>query len=422
VRIATRVLVACLSLLPGPALAVDWSLSSTLSQTFELNDNMFMRTFPPGGTLGSYTNVTANALALTPTSRFTLDGNVGYQKFWGPGTEGPQGIAQTESNSVGVNAYYETWGKNHDDKDWLNGSFRQSSTLVAVLGDLGVATNAHGNIDRTMVGGGIQRSLSAMDLVSVSATSTLTTYDPASSGTEFTDSSVTGTWRHQVSPLTTVSATSQFEWLNYDTMPASNLMLLRETAGFETALSPLLTYGASLGVIYSDAQVGAGSPLGPLLIAAPSSTAALTPGSTVGFIGDAHAIYRILKDTTLNLFASQSVAPSVIGTLTKRTTLHAGLTQIINSRSSVSVAGEASQQTSSGTTNDFLSGSVSYSYQLAREWNASLTYRYLHRTATSGNALLDPVTGLPILGTGPASSNSIMAVVSKQTTIIPLEN
>jgi hypothetical protein len=99
------------------------------------------------------------------------------------------------------------------------------------------------------------------------------------------------------------------------------------------------------------------------------------------------------------------------------------VTQIINARSSVSLAADASRQTSSGTTNDFLSGSLSYSYQLAREWNASLTYRYLHRTASTGSTLLDPVTGLPISGgQGPASANSIMVVVSKTTTIIPLEN
>jgi hypothetical protein len=409
--------VACLGLVPGPALAWDWALSSTLSQTFELNDNQFMRTFPPGGTLGSYTNVSANALALTPTSLLTLDGNVGYRKFWGPGTEG---ITQTESDSIGVRAHYETWGKNRDDKDWLNASFYQSSTLVGVLGDLGLTTNVHGNIDRTMIGGGIQRSLSAMDLVSVYATSTLTTYDPASSGTEFTDTSAGATWRHRVSPLTTASVNSQVEWLNYDTTPISNLILLRETAGFETTLSPLLSYGVNLGVIYGNAEVGTSSPLGPLLIPVPSSTVALTGGSAVGFIGDAHAIYRILKNTTLNLFASQTIAPSIVGTLTKRATLHAGVTQIINARSSVSLAGDISRQTSSGITNDFLSGSVTYGYQLARDWNASLTYRYLHRTASSGGNI-DPVTGLPTSVFGPATSNSIMAVVSKTTTIIPLE-
>ena len=170
-------------------------------------------------------------------------------------------------------------------------------------------------------------------------------------------------------------------------------------------------------MIYSDSQVGA-SPFAP----SPFAPTPSTGGSTVGFIGDAHAIYRVLKDTTLNLFLSQSVSPSIIGTLTKRSTLHAGLTQIINDRSSVSFAGDISQQTSSGITNDFLSGSASYSYLLARDWNASLTYRYLHRTASTGGTL-DPVTGLPIVGgTAPASSNSILAVLSKHTNIVPLEN
>ena len=72
-----------------------------------------MRNMLAGGTVGSYTNFTANAIGLTPTSRLTLDGDVGYRKYWGPGTEG---ISQTESDSVGLKAHYETWGKNPDDQ------------------------------------------------------------------------------------------------------------------------------------------------------------------------------------------------------------------------------------------------------------------------------------------------------------------
>jgi hypothetical protein len=408
-------MLTCLSLSPAPALAWDWSLDSTLSETVELNDNQFMRSMLAGGTLGSYSTVTANALALTETSKLTIDANVGYRKYWGPGTEG---IGQTESNSIGLNARYETWGKNKEDRDWFTGSFNQSSTLVAVLGDLGLATTVHGNVDRTSLGGGIQRSLSALDLVSLSATSTVTTYDPASSGTEFVDTSVTGSWRHRISPLTTVSATSQVEVLNYDSAPRADILIVRNTAGFETSVSPRLSYGGSVGVVYSDSEVGSASP--PL--GSPVPAIGVTGGSTVGFIGDAHAIYHILKNTTLNLLASQTVAPSIIGTLTKRSTLHAGLTQTINDRSSFSIAGDLSQQTASGTTNDFLSGSVTYNYVPARDWNASLTYRYLHRTASTGG-LIDPVTGLPIIGgQGSASSNSIMAVLSKHTNIVPLEN
>jgi hypothetical protein len=266
-----------------------------------------------------------------------------------------------------------------------------------------------------MLGGGIQRSVSALDTIAFSANSTLTTYDPSSSGTEFTDSSAVATWRHKVDPLTTLSVNSQIEWLNYASVPVANLMLLRETAGFETALSAVLSYGANVGVVYSNAQVGSSPVVLPITALAP----ALTSGSTAGFVGDAHAIYRITKNTTLNLFLNQTVAPSITGVLTKRTSLHAGVTQAINPWSSVSLAGDVSRQTSSGTTNDFLSGSVSYSYQLAREWNASLTYRYLHRMATTGGALLDPITGLPTGTMGPASANSLMVTVAKTTTIIP---
>ena len=424
-RPVSQVVLVCLGLLPGPALAYDWSLSSTLSQTFELNDNQFMRQMLAGGTLGSYTTVGANAVVLTPTSQLTADGTVGYRKYWGPGTDG---IAQTASDWLNLNAHYETWGKNRDDKDFLNASFQRSSTVVAVLGDLGLLSNVTGDINRSTLQGGIQRSLSALDTISLSVSSTLTTYTPASSGTQFTDTSAVGSWRHKVDPLTTVSLDSQFEWLNYDTTPAANLMLWRNTAGFETTLSPVLSYGANAGAIYSHGEIGGVPqqlvPTGlPAFLQAPVFQApAFAAGSAVGFIGDVHAIYRITKNTTLNLFADQTLAPAITGALTKRTTLHAGVTHLINFRSSLSVAGDVSRQTSSGATNDFLSGSVSYSYELAKDWHASLTYRYLHRTATSGGALFDPITGLPTSNIGPASSNSLMVTVANTQIIKPLDN
>jgi hypothetical protein len=430
VRPVSQVVLVCLGLLPGPALAYDWSLSTTLSQTFELNDNQFMRQMLAGGTLGSYTTVGANAVVLTPTSQLTADGNVGYRKYWGPGTDG---IAQTESDWLNLHAHYETWGKNRDDKEFLNASFQRSSTVVAVLGDLGVLSNVNGDINRSTLQGGLQRSLSALDTLSFSASSTLTTYDPAGGGTQFTDTSATGTWRHKVDPLTTVSLYSQLEWLYYDTTPAANLLLWRNTAGFETTLSPVLTYGVNAGAIYGQGEIsGVPQPFvstlpaflqGSAFLPAPVVRApAFAAGSAAGFIGDAHAIYRITKSTTFNLFASQTVAPAITGALTKRTTLHAGMTHLINFRSSISVAGDVSRQTASGTTNDFLSGSVSYSYELAKEWHASLTYRYLHRTAASGVALFDPITGLPTSNLGPASSNSLMVTVSNTQIIKPLEN
>jgi hypothetical protein len=404
---------ACLGFLPRPALAWDWSLSSTMSQTVEFNDNLFMRNMLAGGTLGSYTTVTANAVALTPTSRLTVDTDVGYRKYWG----GTEGVTQTESDMVGINAHYVTFGKVPGDTAFVDGSFRRSSAVVAVLGDLGLATRAHGDIDQTALRGGFQRSLSALDTVSFSIGSALTSYDPSSSGTQFTDSTAAASWRHRVDPMTTISVDSQLAWLNYDTAPRSNTILFTNTAGFETSFSPVFSYGASAGTIYSNvdsAQTGflPGTAFNPSYAAS----------SSVGFVGNAHAIYRLTKNTTLNLLASQTTAPAITGALTKRTVLHAGLTEAINGRSSISVAGDVSRQTLSGVTNDFVSGSISYAYQLARDWNASLTYRYLHRTAANGNVLLDPLTGLPVSNAGAASSNSVMVTLANTAIIIPADN
>ncbi|WP_240535736.1 hypothetical protein [Bradyrhizobium sp. STM 3809] len=413
IRRITPVVAAFVGLLPCPALAWDWSLSSTMSETVEFNDNLFMRNMLAGGTFGSYTTVTANAVAVTPTSRLTVDSDVGYRKYWG----GTNGTTQTESDWVGVTARYETQGKVPGDKNFLDGSFRRSSAVVAVLGDLGLPTTVHGDVNRTAVRGGIQRSLSALDTVSFSLGSVLTAYDPASSGTQFTDSTASASWSHRIDPLTTVSVSSQAEWLNYDSTPRSNIVLVTSTAGFESSFSPVFSYGMNAGAVYATADAGTpafplGSPARPIVAG----------GSSVGFVANAHAIYRITKNTTLNVLAAQTTSPAITGALTKRTTLRAGVTRTINARSSISVAGDISRQTSSGATNDFVSGSVSYAYQLARDWNASLTYRYLHRTATTGSVLLDPLTGLPLNNGGAASSNSLMVTVAKTATIIPLDN
>jgi hypothetical protein len=130
----------------------------------------------------------------------------------------------------------------------------------------------------------------------------------------------------------------------------------------------------------------------------------------------------MLKNTTLTLFGNQSIGPSVIGSLTKQTTIGSTLTHVVNSRSSLSFAASATRQVTT-TSSDFYSASVTYNYQLAREWNSQISYRHLHRTASTGSAtgaVFDPITGIPIIsGLGPASSDSLMLVVSRNFTVLP---
>ena len=408
----------CCCLLPSAAWAVDWSANATLSEAVEFNSNLYLRSMLAGGPFsnfvaGSYSTITANTTARTKDYTLLFDGNISYRKYWGPGTEG----TSTENVGGGLHAHYERKEYTPGDRSYLDLSWHRQQTQFALLGDLGVTTNVAGDIDRTTLRGGIDRSLTSRDVVSLSAQSTLTTYDPPSSGTQFSDSIGDVTWRHQVNSVATLIESSDVEWLNFASPANAQALFLRENVGANLTLSPLLSFRGTVGVSYLKAQGGTASSILP-------TTAGTTSGSETGFITDMLLTYKMLKSTTLTLSANKSIAPSVVGTLVQRTTIGGGLSYIVNSRSSLSFASNISEQTTSGNTSDFFSASVAYSYMLTREWNAQLSYRYLHRFASSGStssALFDPITGIPVInqGTGAASSNSILMVVSRSVSILP---
>jgi hypothetical protein len=413
VKRALLAVAVCLGV--SPAFATDWALNSTLSETVELNDNPFLRALA-AGTFSSYSTIAANAVAKTPTSKFTFDGNVSYQKYWGPGVDG----VPSENLAGAANLHYETFGKDSSDRQYLDAGWHRSNTAFALLGQLAIVTNAKGFIDTTTAGGGIDRSISALDTVYLSAHSTYTSYDPGTGGTPFIDTSADGTWRHRVNSNLSLSALSDAEFLHFDNALNTDLMILREKAGIDATLSPLLSFRGTAGIAY--VQTERGTPAFSL----PSTSNVSSSGSASGFIGDMVLTYKMFPDTTLTLNALQSISPSVVGSLIEATSIGAGLTRLVNSRETLSFSASASRQTSTGTTSDFFSGSIVYSYLLTREWNAQVSYRYLHEFGTSGAAsaglIFDPVTGLPlpiVSGSGPASSNSIMLVVSRSISILP---
>lgn len=427
VKRAILAIALCGCVLPSRAWAVDWSLNSTLSETVELNNNLYMRSMLAGGAfgngvVGSYSTITANATARTPTSNFNFGGDINYRKYFGPGAEG----TATESLSGGMRARYER--SENTGKEYIYGSWRRQNTSLALLSDLGVTTPVKGDINVTTIGGGIDRSITRSDTISLSARSTLTTYDPAKSGTQFTDSSANATWQHRLNGRLSLTASSDVEWQDFDNATNTRILYVRETAGVNATLSPLLSFRGTAGVIYVRGEgLGTGvlfpSSFGTISLF-PGSTQTASSGSNIGWVGDMSLTYRMLKNTTATLSVSRTEAPSVVGSLTQRTTIQAGLNQTINTRSSLSLAASASRQTSSGTTGDYLSASLGYSYLLTREWSAQMSYRYLHRFAQSGSTTgvvtFDPITGLPIVsGTGPATSNSILLVVSRSVSILP---
>jgi hypothetical protein len=185
----------------------------------------------------------------------------------------------------------------------------------------------------------------------------------------------------------------------------------------DATISPVLSFRANAGVAYLETQGAV-------------ATSTLIGGSKSGgtsavadWIGDATLTYRLLKNTTLAVTASQSISPSIVGSLFKRDTINATLSHTINTKSTLSFSANVNRQIGI-TTTDYAAASMTYSYNFIRDWNASLTYRYQHRFAsTGGTSIIDPTTGFPtVSGTGPADSNSIMVVVSNSYVILPSGN
>jgi hypothetical protein len=391
------------------AYATDWALNSTLSETVEGNSNPFLATIP-AGTLSSYSTVNVNAVALTPTSKFTFDGDESYRKYWGPGVDG----FPSESLAGDVKAHYETFGKDPTDRNYIDGSLTSQSTSFALLGQLGLVTNARGFLETSHIGGGIDRSITALDFVSVQGGTTYTAFDPGPGGTPFTDSTATVSWRHRWDSILTLTASSNVETEDFANAQQTKLSIYRENAGFEATFSPLLSFRGTWGVAFVQTEGGsAATSLGG---------SASGSGSAVGFLTDMLVTYKMFPDTTLTLAGTQSISPSVVGSLTEISTVRAGLTRSVNSLTTLSFAADATRQITGGAETDFASFSAGYSYLLTREWTAQLSYRYLHRFASSSTAgtTIDAVTGIPILtGIGPADSHSITLVVSRSFSLLP---
>jgi hypothetical protein len=96
---------------------------------------------------------------------------------------------------------------------------------------LGVATNAQGFIDTSTIRGGFERNITPLDFITLSARSTYTNYDPPGGGTPFTDSSAVGTWRHRLNSSLAFTASSEFEWLNFNNSSNTRIMILRDWRG-----------------------------------------------------------------------------------------------------------------------------------------------------------------------------------------------
>ena len=192
-----------------------------------------------------------------------------------------------------------------------------------------------GALDTLTVSGGIDRSLSALDTLNLFARSTQTSYEPSSGGIPFTDTSANGTWRHRLNSIAALTASSEVELLNYNNSFNTQVTILRNQVGVDATLSPLLSFRGKAGPIYIQTERGVVTTDGRTL---PVS------GAATDWIGDAALTYKMLKNTTLTLTASQSIGPSIVGSLFKTDSVSSWLNHTSTRHSTLSFSASVTRQ------------------------------------------------------------------------------
>ena len=301
-----------IAMLPTDGRATDWSVKGALSETVEFNDNQFLKAMLAAGSFGAYTGIDTSLEGKSPTSVFDFDSAASYKKYWGPGIED----LQSEYISYGFKARYQHFEKSKDDREYLEASYGQQSAAFALFSTLGLPSNASGYLNQTKLLGGIDRALTLDDSVSFWARSIYTNYDPSASGIAFTDTLAAGSWKHSLNSVATFTDGTEVEYVNYDNLLNTNVVILRHLVGAELKLSPLLSVQGAIGPSYVEFDHGFGvSEIPPKF----------KSQSVADFVANLHVSYVLSKTATFNFEAFRTVGPDIVGTIITQSLGQAGV-------------------------------------------------------------------------------------------------
>jgi hypothetical protein len=369
------------------ARAGDLVLKSQMGQSVEFNDNRDLSPKSKGETYSFLSSLMFDAVVRTPTMKFSGNVDLSYLSFAGPGAD-----LLTDALNHGVRASLESREKVTTYS--LGGSWTRRDASTVQIEDIGFAT-VHSKVDTYVAEGGMRRELSPQESIGWASRVTAIQFSSQNTSSQTPDSlSIVNTadWRRQLSPLTDVTTAVQFEWQSLDNASGTNNFIWRPTVGVQHRLTKELTLKVSGGAVMTTTTQDVTTPI-------PPATTPLPSGTRFGWLGDALLVYK-LKTTEFSFFAARSVAPSALGDLQERSTVSVSYRQSINAYSSLSLTGAFSHITAppgsnsilldqpafTGNAVDVYTASIGYSYNLARDWTAQLTYRFTHRQAESNRA------------------------------------
>jgi hypothetical protein len=381
----------CLGAFASAAFAADVAMRGNVTETLDASDNYFLSSHPSGVTAKSLTSGTLDILALTPTTRYLLNTNYSYYKYFGPGA-----ADTTLTWGTPANAVFRVDHLTELDHYNFAASWTRADAAVTALQQTGTGF-AHGSINTYDVNGGVTHDIGRNDTISWTADANKVQFtDPSS--TPYNDVSSSLFWVHNLTPTTTMNTSANFDWFSQDNAANSQRLMWRFMTGFQSQLSPLLTVHGNFGWVFANAyqngdaamNANAGAPIPPVVII-PGVTpfipgvAPFQPlvGAGNGWIGDIGFSYRLLKDTTVSGIVSSAIIPVFTGQLQQTESIAMSVNHTVNSLSNLSFFSSYSQASSPGqigqagaAVSDFFSAGVSYNYQLSRYWRTNVSYTF----------------------------------------------
>jgi hypothetical protein len=398
----------------GLVWAADVKITTDATGGTQWSDNYFLSPHPSGWTLNAFASGGIDVLAQLPTWRFTGSADFNYRRFFGPGASQ---FSQSDALDYGATLGLEHLGKLPKDREYLSVSTREQNAALAELEQTGLPTT-QGNVITTSVIAGLDRQLTALDVLQLSAGATRTTFTGV--GTPSTYLRAGSTWNHQLSATTTAFVSSQASWIAYDNLSDDRVLLLQNVGGLETQLGPRLTLRGQFGAVTARAfGDGIGVPGDPVIIG-PDGNIIIGTGNQfttgsgwgTGLIGEGLLRYR-LKTGEIAVYGGESISPDVVGTLTDRRWVGSSFRYDVNRHETLSFALDYSQTSARVSDADLFTARASYSRQLARDWRMALTYVFQQRWVRSND-----LTGIPGLNTS-ARSNSILLSLTTNTVVMP---
>jgi hypothetical protein len=370
----------------GSAVAADWTLAADLEQRFEADSNFRLERDSEGAVVGSTSSVGLRLGARTKRTEWNLKPGARVSAFAGEGDDsglnrsdprvsggvihrGKRFTANAAFNFVRTSVAFAQFGLAPlpEGSVVLPGGvvLLPDATLVPV-DEFETISREDATLNRLNVRGGLTLSLDPRNRISASASGARTRFSDDT--VELVPTTTYGTTvrlEHDLTKRTETALSLGLRHFTADDVVNTESLAFTATGGFDTNLTPRLSFGLDAGVSLIDFRQD-------------------PPGSddnSVTFAGGLRLDWA-LADTRFALSATQSVEPSSLGELQSRSTAGLAVSHSINRRSELSLVSSYSRQARTGggvgpdTDRQLFVLGPTYKINLTPDWRLSIGYRF----------------------------------------------